>query len=131
MGLTIHFLNSSRKMEKAQVGCLPLNKRATAKNLKKTIKKILDIFSIQVDKIKLFVTDTDIVGSSRHIVCFVHVFSHILGDVYANLEEFKVIATKVKSISTFIRRSIPTSRRLKQPPIKNGKTEGTALTLKQ
>ena len=140
MGFTIHYLTASLKMKSRFLSCFPLYDRHTAENLKASMEKVFEEFKIDSTKVTAMITDGEaaikkacynLVGSDKHIVCIAHVVAHLLPQSLNDFTALTTIIDRVKSIVTLIKRSIPASDKLKELQIQDGKSEGSALKLKQ
>ncbi|XP_071574686.1 E3 SUMO-protein ligase ZBED1-like [Temnothorax nylanderi] len=140
LGITDHYLTTELEIKNGCLAVLPLNERHTADYISRNLRDCLESFGIKTSNVTAMVTDNganikkaaiDTFGASKHILCFAHTLSHVVPSVMRRLPEVESIFTRVKSIVTITKRSVVAADELKRLQICNGKTEGTALKMKQ
>ncbi|XP_071653434.1 E3 SUMO-protein ligase ZBED1-like [Temnothorax longispinosus] len=112
----------------------------TANYVRETLISVIESFGIDVGSITAVVTDsaanmkkaiTDGFGSAKHLPCIAHIVSHLVPDAIKLSPRIGEIIAEVKSIVSVTKRSVVASDELKQLQIRDGKTDSTALKLKQ
>ncbi|XP_011883972.1 PREDICTED: zinc finger BED domain-containing protein 1-like [Vollenhovia emeryi] len=140
LGITDHYLTTELEINNGCLGVFPLSERHTADYISRTLRDCLELFGLKTSDVTAIVTDcganikkaaTDTFGVSKHIPCFAHVLSHVVPSVLKTLPEVESIFTRIQNIVTITKRSVVATDELKRLQICNGKTEGTALKLKQ
>lgn len=115
LGVTLHYLNSDMLFTKGIIGVIPLENNHTADYIKDKLLSVTQDFKINLTDIIAVVTDSapnmvnainSIFGSKRHIPCIAHVLAHLVPDSIQKIHTINDIITKVKSIVTFVKRSV-------------------------
>ncbi|XP_070159825.1 E3 SUMO-protein ligase ZBED1-like isoform X3 [Polyergus mexicanus] len=140
LGITNHYLTPELEIKNSCLGVLPLSERHTADYILRNLRDCLESFDIETSDVTAIVTDCganikkaaiDTFGASKHISCFAHVLSHVVPSVMKTLPEVENMFARVHSIVAITKRSVVAADELKRLQICNGKTERTALKLKQ
>ncbi|XP_071650785.1 E3 SUMO-protein ligase ZBED1 [Temnothorax longispinosus] len=140
LGVTIHYLRHELVLSNATIGVFPLMQNHTANYVRETLISVIESFGIDVESIIAVVTDsaanmkkaiTDGFGSAKHLPCIAHIVSHLVPDAIKLSPRIGEIIAKVKSIVSVTKRSVVASDELKRLQIRDGKTDSTALKLKQ
>ncbi|XP_043285750.1 E3 SUMO-protein ligase ZBED1-like [Venturia canescens] len=140
LGITSHYLTKELSFANSCLGVFPLHERHTANYISEKLESSLASFGIPLSKVTAIVTDrgtniykaaVDTFGASKHIPCLAHILSGVVPIAIKTLPSIEKIFFRLKEIVTITKRSVVASDELRRLQICNGKTESTALKLKQ
>lgn len=135
-GLTIHYLNENNEIDKGVIGVFPMNERSTANYIIECLDNILIEFGLNEKETSAVVTDEganiskavdDYFGPEKHLPCAVHVVSHLVPDVLAELPVIDNLIKKIKNIVAAIKRSTVATQKLAKLHKDDGETPVTVI----
>lgn len=114
LGITIHFLDNITPFC-GTLGVIQLEDRHTSEYIVENLKKILDQFKVDINKISAIITDGAaniaeasemFLSKTQHIHCFAHVMNLVVQNSVDNSPSVIEIITKVKNIVTWFKQSV-------------------------
>lgn len=132
LGVTVHFLEGVN-MTNFIVGTRELNERHTGKYIAENLSKLLEFWSIPINKIRCIISDNganvvsaikSLVGDKCHFPCFAHTVNLIV-EVGLKCQSVKPIISKVRTVVKWIKNSVINSDKLRKIQLGKGIPEGS------